>query len=294
MSDNRVIVVTGATGRQGGATARALLSRGRTVHALVRDPGKPAALALKEAGAVLVQGDLDEYASIERALRRAYGVFSVQTFTGPGGLAGEVRQGRAVADAAARAGVAHFVYSSVDGADRPGEVEHFASKGEIERHIASLGLPATILRPTFFVTNFEHLGPQWQNGELVFTFALAAGTSLQMITPEDIGAIAAEVFDSPDDYLGRAVEIAGDELTGPRMAEVFARAAGRPVRFVPQPIEQIRAVSEETAAMFDWFATVGFRADLPALRARHPYLTTLKAWVREHWSVPVEPGEPVS
>lgn len=289
MSDNRVVVVTGATGRQGGAAARALLSHGWTVHALVRDPDGAGALALKAAGAVLFRGDLDDVASLDAVLAGAYGVFSVQTFTGPDGLAGEVRQGKAVAEAAARAGVAHFVYSSVDGADRPGEVGHFASKGEVERHIEALGLPATILRPTFFVTNFEGLGPQWVEGSLVLTLAVLPRTRLQMITPADIGNIAAEAFDAPADYLGRAIELAGDELTGPQMAEVFSRAAGRPVRFDSQPVEQVRAFSEEMAAMFDWFNTVGFVADLPGLRARHPYLTTLEGWVGEHWSVPAGP-----
>jgi len=290
MSDNRVVVVTGATGRQGGATARTLLDRGWTVHALVRNPDKPEALALKEAGAVLVRGDLDDAASLDAALRGAYGVFSVQTFTGPDGFVGEVRQGKAVADAAARAGIAHLVYSSVDGAENPGQVQHFASKGEVERHIEALGLPATVLRPTFFITNFEHLGPQWQNGELVVTLALAPQTRLQMITPGDIGAIAADAFDTPAEYLGRTIEIAADELTGPQMAEVFARVAGRPVRFDSQPIEQVRAHSEELAAMFDWFNTVGFRADLTALLNRHPDLMTLEAWAREHWSAPAEPA----
>jgi uncharacterized protein YbjT (DUF2867 family) len=288
MSDSRIIVVTGATGRQGGATARALLARGFQVRALVRDPDKPEALALKERGATLVRGDLEDPASLDRALHGVHGVYSVQTFTGPDGFAGEVRQGKAVAQAAARAGVAHFVYSSVDGADRPGAVRHFETKGEIEKAVAHLGLPATVLRPTFFISNFQGLGPQWVDGELTLTLALDPRTKLQMITPEDIGAIAADAFDAPTDYLGRTVEIAADELTGPQMAEVFARAAGRPVRFVAQPIEQVRAHNEEVAAMFDWFNTIGFRADLAALRTRHTNLTTLDDWARKHWTAPAQ------
>lgn len=287
MSDNRSIVVTGATGRQGGAAARALLDEGWTVRALVRDPGRPQARALQEAGAVLVRGDLEDPGSLDAALAGAYGVFSVQTFAGPDGFAGEVRQGRAVADAAARAGVAHLVYSSVDGADRPGEVQHFASKGEIERHIHALGLKATILRPTFFITNFAGLGPQWTDGELTLTLALDPATRLQMITPADIGAIAADAFGNPDDYLGRSVEIAADALTGPQMAEVFARVAGAPVHFVSLPVEQLRAHSEEMAAMFDWFNRVGFRADPGASCGARAGLTTLESWAAEHWTPPV-------
>ncbi|WP_328307074.1 alpha/beta fold hydrolase [Streptomyces sp. NBC_00442] len=132
--------------------------------------------------------------------------------------------------------------------------------------------------------------PQWQDGELVLTLAVDPRTRLQMIAPQDIGAIAAEAFDTPDEYLGRTVEIAGDELTGPQMAGVFARVAVRPVRFAPTPIERIRAHSEEMAAMFDWFDTVGFRADVEALRARYPRMTTLADWAGEHWSMPAEPG----
>jgi len=288
MSDSRVILVTGATGRQGGATARALLARGWNVHALVRDTGKPEALELAEHGAVLVRGDMDDPASLDAALRGAYGVYSVQTFAGPDGFAGEVRQGKAVAQAAARAGVAHFVYSSVDGSDRPGDVRHFQTKGEVERQIADLRLPATVLRPTFFITNFAAIGPKWVDGELVLSLPLVPQTKLQMITPDDIGSIAADAFDAPADYLGRAIEIAADELTGPQMADVFARVADRPVRFDSQPIEQVRVHSAELAAMFDWFNTVGFRADLAALHARHPGLTRLDAWAGKHWTVPAE------
>ncbi|WP_406285303.1 NmrA/HSCARG family protein [Streptomyces sp. NBC_00209] len=286
MSDNRVILVAGATGKQGGAVARALLDSGWGVRALVRDPDAYGALALKEAGAVLVRGDLDDARSLDAALAGAYGVFSVQTFAGPDGFDGEIRQGKAVADAAARAGVAHLVYSSVDGAERPRDVRHFASKGEIERHIEALGLPATVLRPTFFLSNFEGLGPRGDGDELTLTLALDADTRLQMVSPDDIGALAAAAFADPADYLGRIVEMAGDVLTGPQIAEVFARAAGRPVRFVSMPVEQHRAHSEEMGAMFAWFNEVGFRAEVADLRRALPAPVTLESWVAEHWSAP--------
>ncbi|MEU2391734.1 NmrA/HSCARG family protein [Streptomyces sp. NPDC007369] len=295
MSDHRTVLVTGATGRQGGATVRALLARGRQVHALVRDPERPGARALQAHGATLVAGDLDDTASLEAAMRGAYGVFSVQPMPAPGpaGFASEVRRGKAVAEAAARAGVAHFVYASVDGAGRPGDVPHFRSKGLIEQHIAELGLPATVLRPAFFLTNFEGMGPRWDGGELVLSLALAPHTALQMVHPDDIGEFAADAFDAPGDYLGRTLEIAGDRLTGPQMAEVFARAAGRPVRFRSRPVEEVRAYSEEMAVMFEWFDTTGFLADVPALRAARPQLTTLEAWAGKEWTVPAEPdGRP--
>ncbi|QMU68779.1 NmrA/HSCARG family protein [Streptacidiphilus sp. P02-A3a] len=275
------ILVTGATGRQGGSVARELLERGWAVRALVRDPRAPAALALAERGAELVRGDLDDQESLRAATRGAYGVFSVQTFATPAGVAGEERQGRALADAAARERVAHFVYSSVGGAERASGVPHFESKAAIERHLEGLGLPATVLRPVMFIDNFAAIGPSPVDGELVLSLALAPGTVLQLIATRDIAVFAADAFDDPGAWTGRQLEIAGDELTGPQMAEAFAEAAAAPVRFQELPIERLRAMSEEMALMFDWFNREGYRADLPALRERHPGLTTLRSWLRE-------------
>jgi len=275
------ILVIGATGRQGGSVTRELLGRGWAVRALVRDPRAPAARALAEQGAVLVCGDLDDQVSLRAAMRGAYGVFSVQTFTTPEGVAGEERQGRSAADAAAREGVAHFVYSSVGGAERASGVPHFESKAAIERHIAGLGLPATVLRPAVFIDNFDSIGPVPVDGELVLSLALAPETVLQLIATRDIAVFAADAFDDPRHWIGRQVELAGDALTGPQMAEAFAEAAAAPVRFQELPIERLRAMSEESALMFDWFNREGYRADLAALRARHPDLTTLSSWLRD-------------
>ncbi|MBC3839206.1 NmrA/HSCARG family protein [Streptacidiphilus sp. 4-A2] len=275
------ILVLGATGRQGGSTARELLDRGWEVHALVRDPHAPAARKLADHGAVLVHGDLDDPASLHNAMRGAHGVFSVQTFTTPEGVAGEERQGRSVADVAARERVAHVVYSSVGGAERSSGVPHFESKAAIERHIEALGLPATVLRPTMFIDNFASFGPALVEGELVLSLGLAPQTVLQMIATRDIAVFAADAFDDPEHWIGRKIEIAGDALTGAQMAEAFAEAAGTPGRFQEVPIEQLRTMNQEMAAMFDWFNREGYRADLAALREQHPDLTTLKSWLRE-------------
>ncbi|MHA6758306.1 NmrA/HSCARG family protein [Streptacidiphilus sp. PAMC 29251] len=275
------ILVIGATGRQGGAVARELLGRGWEVHALVRDPQAPAARRLADHGAVLVRGDLDDTASLHAAMRGAYGVFSVQTFTTPEGVTGEERQGRSVADVAGWEEVAHVVYSSVGGAERGSGVPHFESKAAIERHIEALGLPATVLRPAMFIDNFASFGPTLVEGELVLSLGLAPETVLQMIATRDIAVFAADAFDDPQHWLGRKVEIAGDALTGAQMAEAFAEAAGMPARFQELPMAQLRAMSEDMAAMFDWFNREGYRADLAALRERHPDLTTLRSWLRD-------------
>jgi uncharacterized protein YbjT (DUF2867 family) len=276
-NSEKTIVVTGATGQQGGATARHLLAQGWRVRALVRDPNKPAAQALAAKGAELVQGDLDDRASLDRALAGTYGVFSVQTFMGPDGPAGETRQGKLLADAAQAAGVQHFVYTSVGGAERKSGLPHFESKFQIEEHIRGLGLPATILRPVFFMENLRSpwMGPR----DGVLAIGLRPTTSLQMIAADDIGAFAALAIARAQEYIGKAVEIAGDSLTGPQVADAFTRATGQPVRFVEQPLEQVRSFNAEMADMFAWFNDHGYAADIPALRKLHPGLMTFETWL---------------
>src|SRR5262245_4205833 len=155
MMNDKIIAVTGATGQQGGAVARKLLSDGWKIRALTRDPNKPAARALAEAGAELVPGDMDSRSELEAAFQGAYGAFSVQNFWLPEvGYDGEIRQGKNVADAAKAAGVQHLVYSSVGAAHRGMGQKHFESKWIIEQYIQSLELPYTILRPVAFFENF--------------------------------------------------------------------------------------------------------------------------------------------
>lgn len=274
------ILVTGATGGQGGAVARALLGRGQRVRALVRDPDAPAVRALAGLGAEPVSGDLDDPASLRAAARGARGVFSVQ----PCDLAvpdpeTEVRRGRNVADAAVDAG-AHLVYSSAAAAGHGSGVAHFDSKEEIEDYVESAGVPATVLRPVFFMENWRYMLPEPGAGERVVPIALDADTPLQLIALADIGRIAAAAFAGPDEFAGRRIDIAGDELPVRRIAEVFAAADGVPTRFERLPDGELRAQNPEVAKMYAWINDKGFRADPAALRARHPGLLTLEAWLR--------------
>ncbi|MFC8285493.1 NmrA/HSCARG family protein [Streptomyces cyaneofuscatus] len=271
MTDQKIILVLGGTGNQGGATARELLSRGWSVRALVRDPDKPEAQALKELGAVLVRGDLEDVASLRAATEGVYGIFSVQALAyEPETLAAEVRHGKAVADVAKEAGVTHFVYSSVGGAERGTGIDHFESKAEIERHIKALGLPATILRPVFFMNNLLHFADA--QGERVMSLPVKPDKPMQFIASDDIGAFAADAFDRPAEFIGREIELAGDEITFPQVAEVYERITGTPSRLEPTPIEE---------RMFEWFAEEGYQADIPALRELHPGLLTFEQFLAQ-------------
>ena len=255
------VLVIGATGQQGGATARALLARGWPVHALVRNADSPAAVGLSGAGAKLVTGDLDDPASLRAAMAGMHGVFLVlNMMTGAtvtrAGVEAEERRGRAVVDIAAEAGIGHLVYSSVGGADRNTGIPHLESKGRIEAHIRDRGLPATVLRPAFFMENFaSHTRPVVEDRELVVNLALRPDTWMQLISTRDIGEFAAIAFDDRATFLGQYLHIAGEALPAVAIAEEFGRACGLPARFRQTPIERLRAFDEEVAKMFEWFDT---------------------------------------
>jgi uncharacterized protein YbjT (DUF2867 family) len=287
MSDPGLVLVTGATGSQGGAVAGELLRRGWAVRAFVRDPDKPAARALAEQGAELAQGDLDDVESLRRAMAGVDGVFSVQPLTlGDSGPEIEARQGKAVASAARESGVGHLVYSSVGGAERGTGIGHFESKWAVEQHLASLDLPVTVLRPVFFMENLLGFGVTGGTGgpggeDRLIRLALRPSTRLQMVAVADIGVFAADAFSAPASYVGRRIELAGDQLTGPQIAETYEAVTGVRSRFEEQPLEELRAYGEEGVRMFEWFNESGYQADIPALRASHPGLRTLAAWLGE-------------
>ena len=276
----RLILVTGATGKQGGAVARSLLDRAFRVRALTRDPQRPEAQALTEQGAEVVQGDMEDRSAMNRGLEGAYGVFSVQNFW-ESGYDREVQQGKAVADAAKEAGVEHFVYSSVGSAYRETGISHFDSKWEIEKHVRELELPYTILRPVFFMQNWEMMQEPILGGTLAQP--LDPDKPFQQVAVEDIGVFAAVAFEHPDEWIGREVDLAGDEQTMPEIAETFGRVIGREVEYYQVPWDQFEEqMGEEYAVMYRWFNEVGYEADIAALRQEYPELTTFERYLRSH------------
>ena len=268
--DGRLIVVTGATGRQGGSVARHLIADGWPVAALVRDPGSPAALALGAQGIELRRGDLDDRASVDAALEGANGVFSVQTWRH--GIDAEIRQGITLAEAAADVGVEHFVYSSVGGVERATGVPHFESKWQIEQRIRDLDLPYTIWRPVYFMENLLMQKNAISEGHL--TPIIDPAIPLQFIAVEDIGAFVAMSFASPGAWLGKCTEIASDELTFARIAEVLSSVVQKEVVLdaVTRPLEPERQV------MARWLETDGYEADIDRLRVFIPELTDFGTW----------------
>lgn len=281
--NDRTIVVTGATGHQGSTAVRHLLKAGFDVKGISRHPESPRAKALEDLGADIVQGDLDDPKQVRRDMEGAYGAFCVLTWMEEG-PAVEAKRGNVVSDAAKDAGVEHFVYSSVGGAERNTGIPHFESKWQTEWHIRDIGLPWSVIRPVSFMENYN--APQniqsIRSGQLINV--LDPGKNLQMIATEDIGFFAAIVFDNKNDWLGKAVEVAGDSLTMPQVAESFSRDLGRPVEYYRQELEGLD-ISEEGYRMLKWMNDSGYSADIAALRKLHPGLMSFDQWLQNgYWN----------
>jgi uncharacterized protein YbjT (DUF2867 family) len=283
---NQTVLVTGATGRQGGAVIRQLLQRSWKLRALTRKPSSEASVALKRQGIEIVPGDLEDPASLPPALKGAYGVYSVQDFWAVGAKR-EVQQGKNLADAARKAGIEHFVFSSVGGAERNSGIDHFESKWEVEKHIRKLGLPATMIRPTGFMENYyiDQVEVALLKGKLMDP--IRADKPYQTIATEDIGGFVALAFERPKEFIGTELEIAGSELTNPQAAEIFSRVLGKRVKFQKLPMPMVRLVlGKEFYQMFRWFNAEGFKANIAELRRKYPEvrLQTLEEWLRaEGW-----------
>jgi uncharacterized protein YbjT (DUF2867 family) len=280
------ILVTGATGHQGGAVARALRARGHEVRALTRKPDGESARALAAKGAEVVRGDLDDAASLEKALAGAWGVFAVQN-TWEAGVDGEEQQGKRLAELARRAGVQHYVYTSVGSAHRRTGIPHFENKWRIEQTVRKLAFPSyAILRPAFFMENFQSawFKPGLDEGKLMVP--VRADTPVQMIAVDDIGAYGRLVFEQAEHFNGRELDIAGDELAMTEAARVLGGAMGRKIEFVPVPVEEVRKGNADAAIMYEWFDRVGYDVHIRS-RSRECVIpaTSLEAWAaKARWS----------
>ena len=275
----KTILVTGATGQQGGAVAKHLMKDGWKVRALVRDPNAEKAQKLSKQGAELVKGDLFDKSTLDEAVKGAYGVFSVQNFWLPDvGFEGEITQGKLLADAAKEAGVEHFVYSSVGGAHRGEGQRHFGSKWRIEQYLDEIKIPHTVIRPAAFMDNIEWKRVQISHGEFP-SWGIHTNKSTQLIAVDDIGSFAAIMFSDRSKYLGTTLEISGDELTETEQAAVLTKVIGRRVE-VGSP-EQIEGESdEEHEAGMRFFNGEGYSANIVALRKIHPRLKSLEDYLR--------------
>ena len=274
---HRPILVFGATGRQGGSVAKALLKIRWPVRAFVQDPFEPASVALREAGADLVQGSLEDAAVIAGAMKDAHGVFSVM----PANLSAEdeVRYGTSVADLAVKSHVDHFIYSSGASAGaEPTGVPRFDAKPRIEAYLRELPLTATIIRPMIFMEMLVRPGFGLDEGRLVSL--IHRDHSIQLTAVQDIGKIVAAMFSDKARFAGKTLKIASDRVTGRELEAVFSEAAGLPINYFRFP-DEVLASNADLAHMASSLqdGPLSERVDLDLMREINPELVSLRAWL---------------
>lgn len=276
-SEEKIILVTGATGTQGGAVARELIKRGYAVRGLTRNPESDRASAMSQLGADMVQGDFDDAASLAAAMRGVYGVFAVTDFW-EHGYDKEVQHGRQLVAAALAADVGHFVYTSVASADANTGIPHFDSKGEVEAYLRESGINFSIVRPVEFMDNVHYYRDSILSG--VYFDPRDADRSHQWIATSDIGFFVAEAFDKPGEWFGRTLEIAGDELTIAELVTTLSQVAGLDVRHEQLTWTDYESqAGEEMTVMLRWFDETGYAVDVAALRSEYPKLLTYQEYL---------------
>jgi uncharacterized protein YbjT (DUF2867 family) len=286
MINNKTIFVTGGTGNQGGAVARNLSQQGFTVKVLTRNPNSAKSLSLKKLNIELVKGDLNNGDTYRNHLRDAYGIFSVQTFEN--GVDKEINQGITLATLGKELGIKHFLYSSVFGADLNTGIPHIDSKFKIENHIKQTGLPFTIIRPTSLFENF--LIPQVKkgilNGKLVQP--INRDTIQQYIAAEDIGKAAAKIFLNSNEYLGRTIPLATEQLTTQEVADTFSKVLNKKIEYKKLPVLITRLfLGKGLYNMFKWMneKSIFSKEDIEATRKEFPNLLSLKDWIEMNFKL---------
>ncbi len=278
MSD--LVLVTGATGKQGGAVARHLIRTETSLRVLTRNPDSERARTLSAAGAEVVAGDLDDRASLASALTGVDSVFSVQDYWSAG-YDGEIRQARNLIEAAGEAGVSHLVQSTMadapDGARLP---RHFASKRAVEAILADSGIPHTLLGTVVFMDNFAEPGI---NGRLLMPMlagTLDAETRLHLLAVDDIGAVAAAVLTDPAPFRDVRIDLAGDLLTVAGLKRAYRRATGRRPTPGRLPAWISRRVAAEFADQLRWHNECGFTVEPGSLPDGLPRLRNFETYLR--------------
>ena len=267
MSQKLAVVVTGATGQQGGAVVKSLLERGHEVRAVTRNTDSAKARELANIGVTLVGASLEDTAALTKALEGATSLFAMTT-PFEGGPQAETRQGISAADAAKAAGV-HLVFNSVGSANRQTSVPHFDSKYEVEKYIAKIGVRATVLAPVYFMENLYFGKEQLAKG--IYATPLPPTRRLAQVAVADIGAVAVRLLEDPGRFAGKRFDLGGDDLTGNDILAILSRITGRPFTYFQVPLDVIRRrMGEDGAKMYEWFDRVGFTFDHGALRREFP------------------------
>ncbi|PIO97060.1 NmrA family NAD(P)-binding protein [Pleomorphomonas carboxyditropha] len=303
MTEQDFILVTGATGMQGGFVAHALLRRGIKIRALVwSDMDSPAARRLADAGADLFQGDLGDRDSLKRAATGASGVFSVQVPSKlPDDPLGELRQGLNLVQAAYAAGVSTFVHSSVA---RTGEYKEFVgwdegrwhpdywvSKSCVNEAVKVAGFahwlvlkPASILE-TWLPPKVDYVCPSLARGR--WETAIEPGVRQHLVAMDDVAAFAAAMFSDPSRFDRQEISLATDALTMEELAGIFSEVTGKPIPVEHVTVDEMvaRGMTRPVAESQAWDNVEGYKVDLEKAAAWGIPLESVRSWAERHVDV---------
>ena len=282
----KIILVTGATGQQGGAVARKLLERGHTVKGLTRNPESEKAKAIKKLGMEPVAGDFNNKASLIEAMRGCDIVFSMAT-PFEQGVEVETKNAITTMDAAVEAGVKHYVYSSVAGADQNTGVPHFDSKFKAEQYLNNLNIPYTIVAPVYFMENLKSPWTLPGLKEGAFAQALPKDRKLQMISLQTIAEFVTHVIENTDKFIGKRFEIASDDISGEDVTRILTSTTKRTIGYNELPIDQMKSTNLDMGLMYEWFDKVGYSVNLEELKRAYPDVSwkSFSEWTEEgDWS----------
>jgi uncharacterized protein YbjT (DUF2867 family) len=287
MQAAKKIFVTGATGNQGGAVVRNLLSKGFYVKALVRNPDTPAAKKITQEHVEIIKGDLDDPASYKQYLQETDGVFCNLVFKY--GVDKEIKQGFDLVNLSKENNIKHFVYSSVIGCDLNTRIPHWESKFKIENHIKASGIIYTIIRPSSLYENF--LIPQVKSGIMKGKLVMPTHKNKvqQFISSEDIGKVAACIFSNKEKYSGRTITLAAEQMDVEQLAAVFSKALNKEIKFQQLPMFIVwLAMGKNLAKMFRWINNNDalIVKDIPGLKNEFPGMMSLEEWIKTNFKLP--------
>jgi len=285
------ILVTGATGGQGGSVARHLLKAGFQVRALTRNPDSDKANALADAGAQVVAGDLADRASLDRALKDCDGVFGVTNFWEH--FTTEEEHGTNLIEAVADAGTGFFIFSSLpnayelSGHELP--VPHFDIKAKLEQRARQSDVPTAFVNVAFYYENFLAFFPPQRQDDGSYALGFPQGdTPLAAVSVDDLGGVVVPMFENAEAYVGKVVGVVGDDLPVAEYADIMSTVLEQRVVYNHIPREVFAAFgfpgADDLANMFDFNARFipNRQADLEQSRAMFPGIRTFRMWLEDN------------
>ena len=292
---SKLITVFGATGQQGGSVARALLAKGYKVRAVTRNPDNPKAKELQAKGAELVQvKNMDDAASLEAAIKGAYGVFLVTNYWGmlaenpATAYDREIAQGKLAGDLCKKVGVKHLVYSGLEyvkeiiGKPCP----HFDAKGIVEKYLDETGVPNTSTRYSFYFDNFATMLAPQKNDNGTYTLTLPMKKAMDGIGVEDGGPAVAAIFDKPEEYIGKKIGFSGDKLTLSEYMAIISKVTGKTVTYNEVPYEVFAKFpfpgADDIAAMFEFYDVGNPDRSIEKTRELNPSTLSFQQWAEKN------------